>query len=210
MTGQLVLRHRRQLIFGGHPIVGVTTVPNKYTHVEFRFTNGDVLYFNDLRQFGYIKLVSSAEAARVAAAYGMEPLAAGFTSRKFAELVATRPRAKVKAALLDQALIAGVGNIYADEACFRARVRPSRRVHTLLPAERRALWRALRDVLALSLKHRGTSFNTYVDSDGQTGGFWRYRQVYGRGGEPCRRCGGILKKTTVAGRGTVYCQRCQR
>lgn len=210
MTGQLVLTHKKDIIFGGHPILGAKTLPNAYTRATFHFTNGDILYFNDLRQFGYLKLVTEAEAAAVAKTYGLEPLESGFALKAFLEICERRKGANLKAMLLDQAGIAGIGNIYADEACFRAKVDPHRRVGSLAPAERKALWRAIRSVLALSVKHRGTTFNTYLNVDGRAGKFWRYRQVYGRKGEPCRRCGAILKKDVVAGRGTVWCPDCQK
>jgi formamidopyrimidine-DNA glycosylase len=210
MTGQLVLRHHKQITFGGHTIVGARELPNKYTHVIFYFTNGDELYFNDLRQFGYLKLVTSAEAQKILDEYGLEPLSRDFTLERFAEILRRRKNGKLKSVLMDQTLFAGVGNIYADESCFLARVRPGRRVSSLNGKELRALWLSVKKVLALSIKHRGTSFNTYVDSQGQTGNFVKYLKVYGRGGKPCKVCGTILKKTVLAGRGTVYCSHCQR
>ena len=210
MTGQLVLRHKRHIVFGGHPMVGVSVVPNKYTRVVFYFTNGDALYFNDVRQFGYVKLVSQAVADEIFRAYGLEPLAREFTRAALSKILRSHKTTRLKALLLDQRFVGGLGNIYVDEACFRARVRPSRRAGRLTPRERRALWRAIRGVIALSLKHRGTSFNTYVDSDGQTGNFWRYRQVYARAHDPCKVCGTIIKRTVLVGRGTHYCPTCQK
>lgn len=210
MTGQLVLQNHGKIIFGGHPIAGVKTVPNKYTHVQFDLSNGNTLYFNDLRKFGYLKLLPVDEAAALLKHIGVEPLTTAFTPESFEAILARRKGAVLKAALLDQTGVAGVGNIYVDEACWRARVRPNRRVGSLKPGERRALWRAIREVLTLSIKHRGTSFNSYVDTDGATGGFWRYRQAYGRKGQPCRRCGTLIVKTVAAGRGTHYCPKCQK
>jgi formamidopyrimidine-DNA glycosylase len=210
MTGQLVLSHKRALIFGGHPIVGVTRVPNKYTHAEFYLQSGDILYFNDLRRFGYIKLLSPSEFESVIGKLGVEPLTSDFTLAKFAGILDRRPKSTVKAVLLDQSGVAGVGNIYVDEACFRAKIKPGRRVKTLTKIERLKLWQAIKKVLNLSIKHRGTSFNSYVDTDGQTGGFWKYRRVYGRKGETCRNCGTLITKTVVAGRGTHFCAKCQK
>jgi len=111
---------------------------------------------------------------------------------------------------MDQSLFAGIGNIYADESCFLARVRPGRRAASLKGKELRTLWRSIKSVLKLSIKHRGTSFNTYVDSQGQAGNFVKYLKVYGRGNKPCKVCGTILKKTVLAGRGTVFCPTCQK
>jgi len=253
MTGQLVLRHHKQIIFGGHTIVGAHELPNKYTHVIFYFTplenasrlaagsggsirvpletqsltgrarrsmsrassltgvtNGDTLYFNDLRQFGYLKLVTSEQAQKILDEYGLEPLSRDFTLEKFAEILKKRKSGKLKSVLMDQSLFAGIGNIYADESCFLARVRLGRRAASLKGKELRTLWRSIKSVLKLSIKHRGTSFNTYVDSQGQAGNFVKYLKVYGRGNKPCKVCGTILKKTVLAGRGTVFCPTCQK
>lgn len=210
MTGQLVLRHKHDIYFGGHPILGVRSLPNKYTHVIFFFRGGDVLYFNDLRQFGYLKLVPTVEAEAILSAYGVEPLAPQFSLDYFEGLLAKRKGANIKAVLLNQQYIAGLGNIYVDESLFRARVRPTRRAGSLKPVERKALWKAIRQVIGLSVKHRGTSFNTYVDSDGRAGKFWRYLKVYGRGKEPCKVCGTDIVRIVVAGRGTHYCPSCQK
>lgn len=210
MTGQLVLCHHKQIIFGGHTIVGAHELPNKYTHVIFYFTNGDTLYFNDLRQFGYLKLVTPTEGQKILDEYGLEPLSRDFTLPKFTEILKKRKNGRLKNVLMDQTIFAGIGNIYADESCFMARLRPSCRVSSLSEKEQRALWLAIKSVLKLAIKHRGTSFNTYVDSQGQAGNFVKYLKVYGRGGKPCKVCGTILKKIVLAGRGTVYCSRCQR
>lgn len=210
MTGQLVLREKNKIVFGGHPITGVKTLPNKYTHLIITFTNGDILYFNDLRRFGYAKLLSKNESDKIIESYGVEPLSKKFSTDQFDDLLKRRPNAMIKAALMDQGFIAGVGNIYADEACFGANIRPGRRIKSLSKKDRHRLWRALRQVLILSIKHKGTTFNTYVDSNGEAGSFSRYLKVYGRGGKPCKRCGIILKKTRIGGRGTVFCPACQK
>src|SRR6266851_4662198 len=116
----------------------------------------------------------------------------------------------VKSALLDQSFLAGVGNIYADEACFRAGIRPSRWTHRLTVRERRALYAAIQDVLENSIAARGSSIINYVDAFGVRGGNQEKLLVYGRSGEPCVTCGTPLQGTRLAGRGTVYCRKCQR
>jgi formamidopyrimidine-DNA glycosylase len=116
----------------------------------------------------------------------------------------------VKSALLDQSFLAGVGNIYADEACFRAGIRPSRWTHRLTVRERRALYAAIQDVLENSIAARGSSIINYVDGFGLRGSNQEKLLVYGRSGEPCLRCGTPLLGTRLAGRGTVYCRKCQR
>src|SRR5438128_37791 len=127
----------------------------------------------------------------------------------FERLVKARRR-PVKSALLDQSFLAGVGNIYADEACFRAGIRPSRWTHRLTVRERRALYAAIQDVLENSIAARGSSIINYVDGFGLRGGNQEKLLVYGRSGEPCLRCGTPLQGTRLAGRGTVYCRKCQR
>src|SRR5437868_6636803 len=131
------------------------------------------------------------------------------TEAEFERLI--RPRRRpVKSALLDQSFLAGVGNIYADEACFRAGIRPSRWTHRLTVRERRALYEAIQHVLENSIAARGSSIINYVDGFGLPGGNQEKLLVYGRSGEPCLRCGTPLQGTRLAGRGTVYCRKCQR
>ncbi|MEK7187622.1 MAG: bifunctional DNA-formamidopyrimidine glycosylase/DNA-(apurinic or apyrimidinic site) lyase [Patescibacteria group bacterium] len=226
MTGQIVLRpaqdfsikdgearqrrQQKQIIFGGHPIIGLKELPNKYTRAIFCFTNGDILYFNDLRKFGYIKLVSKTEGEKIFGKYGVEPLEKSFTLEHFIELIKKAKTARLKPFLLNQEKISGLGNIYVDEACFLAGVRPMRKANTLTRREQEKLWRAIKTILALSIKHRGTSFNTYIDADGLTGRFWKYRKIYGRRGELCLVCKTPIVYTKLVGRGTHYCPKCQK
>lgn len=213
MSGQLIWRSGRSgLIVGGHPIPnGTESLPNKYSHVIF-ITNNGTLFFNDQRQFGFVKLVRTDELERwfETAGYGPEPLAPDFTLPVFERLLRRHRAKKIKPALLDQTVIAGIGNIYADEALFYARIRPTRRIRTLSPAERRELWRGIRHVMNLSIKHKGTTADAYRTATGQKGKMMRFLRVYGRGGQPCRRCPGTIERITLAGRGTHYCRSCQR
>jgi formamidopyrimidine-DNA glycosylase len=112
--------------------------------------------------------------------------------------------------LLDQEVIAGVGNIYADEALYRSRIRPHRLSMRVSTAEATALAKAIREILQLAIKKMGTTFDSYSGVNGNPGEFSRYLKVYNRGGLPCRRCGGTIKKIRAAGRGTHYCPKCQR
>ncbi|MBI2984674.1 MAG: bifunctional DNA-formamidopyrimidine glycosylase/DNA-(apurinic or apyrimidinic site) lyase [Candidatus Kerfeldbacteria bacterium] len=212
MSGQLIWRPRRgRLRVGGHPIPqGTTGWPNKYSHVIIGASTG-TLFFNDQRQFGHLKLVKTSELEQwlEEQEYGPEPLADDFTVELFLDLLRHHRRKRLKPTLMDQTVVAGVGNIYADEACHFARVRPQRRIASLTRRERRALYRGLRHVMALAIKHRGTSAYVYRRTDGGRGGMRPFLRVYGRGGQPCRRCGGAIIKTTLAGRGTHYCPNCQ-
>jgi len=210
MTGQLVLRTKKEIISGGHPMKGMTELPNKFTRVIFNFSGGEILYFNDMRKFGYIKLVTPEEAVKLKKPYGVDPLSVVFTEKFWNEVVEKSSRSIVKHFLLRQTPVSGLGNIYVDEACFRARILPTRSLGSLNKKERRDLYRAIKEVLRLSIKNRGTSFNTYMGADGKKGSNYEFLGVYGRKGKPCKRCKTPIKKTRVAGRGTHFCPRCQK
>lgn len=211
MTGQLVMRALSgKLTVGGHPITGVSSVPNRFTYVTLEFTNGWKLYFNDVRRFGYWRVIRQVELAQALSHLGPEPLSKSFTPLVFKQALARRKRTSIKAAILDQTIIAGIGNIYADEVLYAARIKPSRRTSQLKQVEVVSLYRAIRAVLRRAVAARGTSFNTYVDGLGREGTYWEKRLAYGRAGEGCKRCGSLFKKTVVAQRGTTYCPSCQR
>lgn len=211
MTGQLVLQHDKLMIAGGHPDKTFQELPNKHTRVIFVINSGAQLYFNDMRKFGYIKLIDNKRSDEIIAkSYGVEPLTSEFTFKKFKQLIARKNRRNIKAWLLDQTLVAGLGNIYADEVCFAAKVNPEKKVLALTESEQMKIYRAIKKILALAVKHRGTTFNNYVGVDGRAGKFWQYCQVYGRGGQNCYNCQQLLSKIVVAGRGTVYCEFCQK
>lgn len=212
MTGQLVYRPKPGTMFvGGHPIINVLDVPNKFTHVELHFHNKGVLYFNDVRRFGYLKLTNAAEVDTIKANYGPEPLDSRLTTKKWLGIMEAKPQWSVKKLLLDQSQIAGIGNIYCDEACFYTGIRPMRLIGSLALAQKIVLLKNIRKVLNLSIKYGGTSFNSYVQSQGHQGKFYDLLKVYGRGGQLCKKC----KKTSImkikfAGRGTHYCPQCQK
>jgi formamidopyrimidine-DNA glycosylase len=186
--------------------------PVKHTHFRALLDSGVELRYDDPRQFGRLVVGSLDEliAARAfPARLGPEPIHGDLTEAEFERLIRARRR-PVKSALLDQSFLAGVGNIYADEACFLAGIRPSRWTHRLTVRERRALYAAIQDVLEKSIAARGSSIINYVDGFGLRGGNQEKLLVYGRSGEPCLRCGTPLQGTRLAGRGTVYCRKCQR
>ena len=186
--------------------------PVKHTHFRALLDSGLELRYDDPRQFGRLVVGSMDEliAARAfPARLGPEPIHGDLTEAEFERLIRARRR-PVKSALLDQSFLAGVGNIYADEACFRAGIRPSRWTHRLTVRERRSLYEAIQRVLENSIAARGSSIINYVDGFGLPGGNQEKLLVYGRSGEPCLRCGTPLQGTRLAGRGTVYCRKCQR
>jgi len=217
MTGQLIFRpaHQRSKkeIIGGHPQPGCAdNLPNKFTRLRLDFFDGSVLFFNDLRKFGWIKLLSAKEAKKILTLHGLEPLEKGFTASKLTELFRRYPCRPIKQILMDQTLIAGIGNIYADESCFAAGILPTRLAGQITPTETKSLEQNIKKILRLSISKKGTSFSDYLDSDGTPGGFVPYLKVYGRAGEKCHRknCRGIIKKIKMGGRGTHFCEDCQK
>jgi formamidopyrimidine-DNA glycosylase len=186
--------------------------PVKHTHFRAMLDSGLELRYDDQRQFGRLLLGTQEEliaAHAFPARLGPEPIRGGLTESHFARSIKARHRT-VKSVLLDQSFLAGVGNIYADEACFRAGIRPSRWTDRLTVRERRALYSAIQQVLEDSIAARGSSIRNYLDGFGSPGNNQEKLLVYGRKGEPCLKCGTPLRGTRLAGRGTVYCRKCQR
>jgi len=185
--------------------------PARHTHLRMRLDDGRELRFDDTRRFGRIAYGSRAtlEATRVLPRLGLEPLSEDFSLEEL-DKVLRRTTRTVKAALLDQAGVAGLGNIYIDETCHLAGVRPTRRCHQLTRMQRASLHAAIQRVLLSAIANRGSSVDDYRDVWNGQGRNQERLQVYGRGGLPCYRCGATLKRTVVAGRTTVYCPNCQR
>lgn len=212
MTGQMVYRGDRN--FGaGHPndsLVG--TLPDRSTRVTFMLSNGARLFFNDQRKFGWVRLVPTAEIPMIDffKKVGPEPLADDFTWQRMHERLQRRKNTNIKAALLDQSVIAGVGNIYADESLWGAKIHPTTLVKDVSDAKIRALHKALRDVLQLSIDKGGSTDQHYVDAEGKRGKYLTFANVFRREGTPCPRCGTNIEKSRVAGRGTHACPKCQK
>jgi formamidopyrimidine-DNA glycosylase len=198
MTGQL--RHVR-------PEVPFLT----HTHAVFDLDDGAQLRFRDIRRFGRLLLGTDEVLVRERKLprLGPEPIDPDFTAAALAARFRGR-RAPLKALLLDQAVVAGVGNIYADESCFQARVRPDRPAGDLSRQAVTRLHAALRESLLTAIRNRGSSVDDYVDAWGEKGSQQERLLVYGQGGRPCPRCGRPLSQVRLAGRTTVFCRRCQR
>lgn len=175
-----------------------------YTRARFFLDDGELIY-DDIRMFGRIEWGRDVP-ARIG---DLGPEALTITAAGFARRMRGR-RVAVKALLLDQSFLAGLGNIYADEALFRAGIHPRTRAARIGQARALRLHQAIVEVLSLAIEHRGSSISDYIDSDGRQGSFQLLHQVYGKEGFPCPRCGGPIRKTLVAQRGTHYCPRCQR
>ncbi|MGH7776285.1 MAG: bifunctional DNA-formamidopyrimidine glycosylase/DNA-(apurinic or apyrimidinic site) lyase [Candidatus Dormibacterales bacterium] len=182
-----------------------------HTHAVFELAGGGELRYSDPRRFGRLLLGGAEELARLGKLprLGPEPLDPAFTARDLGARLAGR-RAPLKAVLLDQAVLAGVGSIYADEACFRAGVRPDRAAGRVGPRRVARLHGALRETLREAIGNRGSSVSDYVDGHGEPGTQQERLLVYGRAGRPCAACGRPLRSGRAGGRSTVYCSRCQR
>lgn len=198
--------------FTGALLIDTGALPEeerRYSTLEFRLADGRAVHYRDIRRLGTVALMDPHRFAAYTSALGIEPLDPGFTAERLCALLRTSRQA-VKKVLMDQRVVVGIGNIYANEALWRAGIDPSRAARSVPPAASAALRDAVVDVLRESIAARGTSFRDYRDARGERGGFVEHLAVYGRAGEPCPRCGATLIGThAVDGRMTVLCARCQ-
>ena len=208
MTGQLVFVDNKSRFGAGHPndsLVG--NLPDKSTRVVFEFDDGSHLYFNDQRKFGWVRLIPTPEVPNIdfMKKVGPEPLEADFTAEQFAERFKRRARTTIKAAILDQTVIAGVGNIYADESLWGAMIHPATLVGNLPYSKFKLLYTEVRFVMNLSIEKGGSTNRNYVNAEGKKGSCMDFARVFRREGLPCPRCGHTIIKIRVAGRGTHIC-----
>lgn len=213
MTGQLVFRAPDVAFGAGHPndsLIG--ELPDRSTRVTFTFADGSRLYFNDQRKFGWVKLLPTLEVPNIdfMRKVGPEPLEAEFTSQQFAERFTRRAKSPIKAALLDQTVVAGIGNIYADESLWGAKIHPLRKVASITTDEFDALYKELREVMNLAIEKGGSTDKNYVNAEGKRGSYMDFARVFRREGQECPRCGTIIVKFKAAGRGTHICPNCQQ
>lgn len=213
MTGQLVFIDSSSRFGAGHPsdsLIG--SLPDKSTRVDIEFAEGSHLYFNDQRKFGWVRLMPTAEVSNIdfMKKVGPEPLEEDFTSNNFLDRFNRRSRTTIKAALLDQTVIAGVGNIYADESLWGAKIHPSRLVSSITDAEFKKLYTEVRLVMNLSIDKGGSTNRNYVNAEGKKGSYMDFARVFRREGLACQRCGTEIIKIRVAGRGTHVCPKCQK
>ena len=213
MTGQLVLvKSDGERFAGGHPTESMQgELPDKSTRVILELESGDRLYFNDQRKFGWVKVLptNKIETESLIKKLGPEVLSDQFTVGYLAAQLKRRGRSMIKPVILDQTVVGGIGNIYADETLHLARLHPERRAGTLTPTEIERLWSAAREIIALGIEHGGTSFSHYVNALGGRGDYLEHARVFRRQGQPCPVCGATILKIRVAGRGTHYCPVCQ-
>ncbi|PYZ93727.1 DNA-formamidopyrimidine glycosylase [Salipaludibacillus keqinensis] len=181
-----------------------------HTHVRFTFKSGRELRYGDVRKFGTMHLFQKGEenVNRPLSQLGPEPLSSHFTSEELTQRLSRTTRA-VKAALLDQSVVVGLGNIYVDEALFKARIHPEKPANSLSPGERAVLFTSVQETLNEAVKLGGSSIKSYVNGQGEMGMFQQNLRVYGRTAEPCHTCGTPIIRTIVGGRGTHTCPSCQ-
>lgn len=213
MTGQLVFAGAGERFGAGHPndsLIG--KLPDKTTHVTISFTDGSKLFFNDQRKFGWLKLIPTVEVPNIdfMKKLGPEPLAADFTADRFIERLMKRKNSGIKAVLLDQTVLAGIGNIYADESLWAAKIHPETKVSAVPKGKLKTLHTELIAVLLLSIEKGGSTDKNYVNAEGKKGSYISFAKVFRKEGKPCVRCGTIIIKTRVAGRGTHLCPHCQK
>ncbi|MDB5170942.1 MAG: formamidopyrimidine-DNA glycosylase [Candidatus Saccharibacteria bacterium] len=212
MTGQLVFRSCQEAFGAGHPnesLIGA--LPDKSTRVTLTFEDDSKLFFNDQRKFGWVRLIPTPEVMNLDffKKVGPEPLSADFTWHIMKERMLRRKNSNVKAVLLDQTVLAGVGNIYADESLWGAKIHPTTLVNDLNDNQFHKLYDELIFVLRLAIEKGGSTDKNYVNAEGKKGSYMDFARVFRRENLACPRCGTIVEKSRVAGRGTHTCPTCQ-
>ncbi len=213
MTGQLVFVSPEVRFGAGHPNDSlINQLPDKSTRVTLTFDDGSSLFFNDQRKFGWMKLLPTLEVPNIDffKKVGPEPLGDAFTASQFRERLNRRKNSNIKAVILDQTVIAGVGNIYADESLWGAKIHPTELVKNIDESKLNTLFTELRYVLELAIEKGGSSNHTYVNAEGKRGSYMDFARVFRREGLACPRCQTTIIKTKVAGRGTHTCPHCQK
>lgn len=214
MTGQLVFLDKdKNRTLGGHPILEsyTSSLPNKHTCLIFQLNNGQ-LFYNDVRMFGYVlyyKNILEAKKNNHFKNLGLDPFQKEFTLPYFEKEILKKNK-NIKSVLLEQSIVTGCGNIYADEICFASHILPTRICKSLSPSEISLLYKNVKKILALAIKHGGSSVNNYLLIDGSRGNYARLHKVYGRAGQNCKICKTKLEKVIVAGRTTIFCKNCQK
>lgn len=213
LTGQLIIIDHNKRFAGGHPSHDWhAKLPNSNTRVTFIFSDHLKLFFNDMRKFGWCKVLKNETIAQIFdEEFGIEPFSKDFTVEYLLGRAKKIPNRNIKQFLTDQKIIAGIGNIYADESLFLAGIMPTRKLKDLNLSQWRKIQENVIKILKEGIKYGGTTDSDYVNVEGKRGGMQNYLRVYHRTGKPClNNCGGVVKRTTVGGRGTHYCENCQK
>ncbi len=187
-------------------------LPGKFTHVVFHFTDGSTLFYNDVRQFGYLRVVEDKhiDQVRELKEYGPEPLDKSFTFEVFQESIKNRKKLPIKLAIMDPKVVVGIGNIYSDEILYHAKIKPDRATSSIKEKELKAIYDQIRPVLKAGIKYKGSSVGDFIRTDGQWGTMGKHHFVYGRKGQPCKRCGTIIQSLKMGGRTSCFCPKEQK
>lgn len=196
MTGKLILHQGQE-------------IKTKHLHHIFYLQKNNSLEFYDIRKFATIELVDQAKLAIIEKNKGVDPFGSDFTLQKFAAIIASKKNSNIKSVLMNQALISGIGNIYASEIPYEAKLNPLRKVSTLTEKELRILYNSILKILTKAIKLRGTSISDYRDAKGAKGSFQDHLKVYGKAGKKCAKCDTIIVKNIVEQRSTFHCPTCQ-
>ena len=209
MTGQLVLVEKGDRIVGGHPTADwINDLPSKHTRVVINFKDGSKLFFNDMRVFGWVKILEEKIWKQELSSLPPDVVDKEFTVSLFKKLLSGSKRA-IKLVVMDQKKIGGVGNIYANDGLFLALIDPKKPANELSKKEAERLWKAVKKVVKKAVVLGGASYSDYKDTKGLGGRYQDHFLVYGRDGEVCKKCGKKIEKIKLGGRGTYWCPNCQ-
>ncbi len=209
LTGQFVYRgtETKNIIPSGKFVDGL---PNKFTRIIFNLDKNAYLYFNDVRRFGWVKVVKTEDLRQLPFFKELGPEPFKDLTFEYFEKALKSSGTAVKSLLMDQKKIGGVGNIYANDSLNLAKIDPRRKASSLKGVETKKIYNAIFEVLKNGLKYKGATELNFVNAEGQPGGYQNHFLAYGRDGEKCYNCGGIIKKIRVGGRGTYFCPKCQK
>lgn len=210
MTGQLIYLSGTHRVVGGHPTADwINSLPSKHTRIIIDFGNEAKLFFNDLRVFGWMKIMTKDDWEELGKRLPPDVTSKEFIPTYFSGVLAKSGRS-IKLVLMDQEKFGGVGNIYANDALYKARIDPRRKAKDIKEKEVNELFQAVKEVISLGIKYGGASVDKYVDAAGIGGKYQEHFLVYRRTGEKCKRDGEVIKKIKIGGRGTYYCPKCQK
>ncbi len=201
MTGKLIISDRSSVID--------QQTKNKHLHHAFYFKKNKKLEFHDIRKFATIELVNKTKLSEIETTKGIDPFNKNFTLQNFISIINRKKNKSIKSILMDQSLISGIGNIYASEIPYDAKLNPLRKIHTLNKKEMESLYKSVLKILTKAIKLRGTSISDYRDAKGKKGSFQNHLKVYGKAGKKCTKCDTIIIKNIVEQRSTFHCPTCQ-
>jgi len=210
MTGQLVYVDQKMRVAGGHPTADwIGELPSKHTRIIWDFSDGAKLFFNDMRVFGWMKIVEMEKYHQETRKQVPDVIDEHFTVKYLKEVLVKAKKA-IKLVLLDQDKMGGMGNIYVNDALYLAGIRPDRKANEVKENEVRKLYKAMKEVIEKGIKYGGASAANYVDLQGMGGSYQEHFLVYKNDGQMCPKSNGVIKKMKLGGRGTFYCEKCQK